>query len=1648
MASKTPGSSTVRKTLLDFDIDPKAKKELDQLIRQLNKLEKASQEASKQLNQNLSAIKNSPRGREALSQNLKNEVNTQRKIVEQNNRTAQNIIDQISKSVGQGLSPKQRDQLTRGLSSAMGEITGRFTKSVKKQAEEQARGLKDFYEREFRKSPTVSGRQRIQPARVERMSEGQLRSGLEVNAVRQRGAKAALNYAINTGDKRLERSAARALQGLEQGTQAATKQLNNLKTASAEAAREQKKQAKIAEQQAKRAAGPSPEQQRINRRLEQIRQTRTNNQLDGGAHLFRNQGMLLRNYAVMGAGVGAVGTSATFSVELDRQFKQLQSIVNLTNDEMEELSKNLIDVSEKTKFTATEVADAAITLGQAGLGQKDIQNAIEGVTLFATAVGSDLKSAVDLATSTLGVFNKDSSQMVNIVDKMTTAVNNSKLNLDKLALGLQYSGNLAAQSNVTFEETVSALGAMANSGIRAGSTLGTGLRQIIIALQKPSEAFVETIHNLGLSMSDLDINTHGLIPVMETLAQRGFTVRDAMETMQVRAASAYGAFANNIGVARDLSDQMLIGGAAARANETQMEALSNQLDRLGSISKSIIYESLDPLFDTVAKLTEKTADFLSVVRDLGPALSAIAVPLSVLGSVLAARSVLKLGAGLLGTKSLLGGIGGPGKLGVASRVASRFGAGGVAKYAMRAIPGVGLATLAGTAGIYGYNMLDSSARANDRVDLTQGALNRSEANTKSYEDQLKRVGGEIDNLILKQYELTKNDALMREIRRLNDEFRQQGLYIDSSVQSYDQLIAKMKEFEGETSNAVRYLQDENRNNYTEASAAKIDELFAGGFFEGEGEKVARAGFGALGSRLYAPGVNVNPQSGIEEKVLTKALPNLTTDLQKLNESIKGILPGTEGSYGRATDARAQAQALQSQLYGVLNQSPQELDALMSSFGLEGDSREDMENFIEDFANAIRARTFTLLTVEKEQLKYKNLDSGKLEEEKALDELIQGYRRGLLDSVAETQETMGEVKSKNKSLETRNYLDTFYEIEDLASARIDEIFADEKRVLEELKTKGYSEADARLLLQEQGYFQAQGDARNRIQRSLQSAAQDAQPDADKYFPAKISQVEKELGQVMNDLRNVTEQEKSDALLERAKALIEERESLNAQFDNFASTLKGESLPVIRAREDEAIRNTRIGQQEAETVQARTLNRRDLTNALNIRDDIPLMEFRELNDDDELTRLLSDFAGEQRTQITNLLEEQRQEADQLRRQAEDKAREAQEYVAIAQDDGFTDERRRQAAAIANGLLTDSVGLRKDADSLEQDGIRQAKDSLAELAVYIREQIIDNDELSDGRAKNKAGKINEDLAKQGLDFDSEIASLGRSSKEASQELTDFRKEMSQLSDSIHISQYETDAFNRVRAQIYGESYLPIGGKARDKTFEGKGGQTFSSRAANAGTYLVDEVGKGYEGFNMLTQFTLEATAAAKGMGDAFGSALTDIVTGVSDAGDAFKAFFRDLATQVADMATRALANQLMSSIFGSFAGGMYTGGPVIAGNYATGGLITSGMASRDSTYAHVSRGEFILRKRAVDALGLETVRALNAADPSSVSQREDMTSQAATASMKAQSSERGVANFYAVLPDEVPESMGPNDVVMHVAENYRNGGVLKKLIASKEL
>lgn len=332
--------------------------------------------------------------------------------------------------------------------------------------------------------------------------------------------------------------------------------------------------------------------------------------------LLGMQGILLRNYMLWGAFAGAIAGSYSFLRDYEQALKQTQAISQATNTQVERLSENILKVAENSRFSAIEITEAATTLAQAGFSMSDIEKTLESVTLLATATGSTLKETVDIATASLGAFQLSAENMPSIVNQITQAMNLSKLDIQKFQLAVQYAGNAASDAGLNFEELLASVSTVANAGVRSGSTLGTGFRQLLSDLISPSAKFEKILGRLGLTTADVDVRTNGLVGTLKQLKDAGFSTADAYESFEVRSVAFYTALANNLSTYDDLLANLDSNTAAMDANEIQMGSLSAQTDRMFNQFKALAEVLGSPIRDGLTIFFNLVGDTLIMVKDL------------------------------------------------------------------------------------------------------------------------------------------------------------------------------------------------------------------------------------------------------------------------------------------------------------------------------------------------------------------------------------------------------------------------------------------------------------------------------------------------------------------------------------------------------------------------------------------------------------------------------------------------------------------------------------------------------------------------------------------------------------------------------------------------------------------------------------------------------------------------------------------------------------------------------------------------------------------------------------------------------------------------------------------------------------------------
>lgn len=247
----------------------------------------------------------------------------------------------------------------------------------------------------------------------------------------------------------------------------------------------------------------------------------------GGTITKAGESLLPLTTGLVGLGATAVKITADF----DQQMSKVSAISGATGGNFDSLRDKAREMGAKTKFSATESAEAMEYMAMAGWKTGDMLNGIEGIMNLAAASGEDLASTSDIVTDAMTAFGlsaegttkivkdgftKEVANATHFADVLAAASSNSNTNVSMLGESFKYAAPVAGSLGYSVEDTAVALGLMANSGIKA-SQGGTALRTMLTNLAKPTDTVAGAMKYLNISLSNNDGSMKSLKELMDDL---------------------------------------------------------------------------------------------------------------------------------------------------------------------------------------------------------------------------------------------------------------------------------------------------------------------------------------------------------------------------------------------------------------------------------------------------------------------------------------------------------------------------------------------------------------------------------------------------------------------------------------------------------------------------------------------------------------------------------------------------------------------------------------------------------------------------------------------------------------------------------------------------------------------------------------------------------------------------------------------------------------------------------------------------------------------------------------------------------------------------------------------------------------------------
>ena len=382
--------------------------------------------------------------------------------------------------------------------------------------------------------------------------------------------------------------------------------------------------------------------------------------LNGLSSAFKTTGGLLSKNVtlpIVGVGAAAVKTATDFEAGMS----EVKAISGATGSEFDALRDKAIEMGAKTKFSASDSADAFKYMAMAGWDASQMMDGIAGIMDLAAASGEDLATTSDIVTDALTAFGLQASDSAHFADVLAQASSKSNTNVGLMGETFKYVAPVAGALGYSIEDTAVAIGLMANSGIK-GSQAGTALRSTITRLAKPVGEAKDAVEELKISITNADGTMKPLSQTMVELREKFAGLTEEQKTQYAAMLAGQEGMSGLLAIvnASDEDFQKLTdeinnaNGAAEDMASVMMDNTAGAVEQLKGALESagiLIGEKLTPYIRQLAEwitglvekfnsLSEEEQDqivkFGLILAAIGPVLLILAKVISVVSTVVKA----------------------------------------------------------------------------------------------------------------------------------------------------------------------------------------------------------------------------------------------------------------------------------------------------------------------------------------------------------------------------------------------------------------------------------------------------------------------------------------------------------------------------------------------------------------------------------------------------------------------------------------------------------------------------------------------------------------------------------------------------------------------------------------------------------------------------------------------------------------------------------------------------------------------------------------------------------------------------------------------------------------------------------------------------
>ena len=322
----------------------------------------------------------------------------------------------------------------------------------------------------------------------------------------------------------------------------------------------------------------------------------------------------------------AIGTAAvTTGNDFEAQMSRVQAIAGATEEELQQLTDQAMDLGAKTTFSASQVAEGMENLASAGFTTQEIMEAMPGLLDLAASSGADLATSSEIAASAIRGFGLEASSSAHIADVFAEASARTNAQVEDMGYAMKYIAPVANTMGLKIEEVAAAIGIMSDAGIK-GEQAGTTLRGALTRLTKPTDKMIGVMEELGISFYDNEGKMKSLTEMISMLQDATKDLTDEQEQNALTTLFGTESLSGMVALINrgsgDLADMTKsfedCDGAAQDMADTMLDNTKGSIEEMNGALESAgiaIQKALAPEIRDLAKWIQDLADNFNDLSD-------------------------------------------------------------------------------------------------------------------------------------------------------------------------------------------------------------------------------------------------------------------------------------------------------------------------------------------------------------------------------------------------------------------------------------------------------------------------------------------------------------------------------------------------------------------------------------------------------------------------------------------------------------------------------------------------------------------------------------------------------------------------------------------------------------------------------------------------------------------------------------------------------------------------------------------------------------------------------------------------------------------------------------------------------------------------